>query len=309
VGTFSNHPLGLMTNDVSRIYIDPSGTVGIPTSTPQALLNVNQGLSLNTFLVGSPSKGIMLRDTGSALDLESLGSPLYLNATSKQPLYLNPNGGGLGLGTVLPDLGFRATVGTAGDSSSGIAGLEVHTYAEIQGDLGVFGTSTLFGDLYVTGLKDFRIDHPLDPANKYLKHAAIESSEVLNMYTGNALLDEHGEASVQFPAWFSAINTDFRYQLTAVGAPGPNLYVAREIEEGIFRIAGGTAGMKVSWQVTCLRSDRYMKAHPMVVEEDKPASEVGFYGHPELYGQPVEKRIGSPEQRALRRSLDSHPKQ
>lgn len=153
------------------------------------------------------------------------------------------------------------------------------------------------------GAHSLRIDHPLDPGHKYLQHAAIESSEVLNMYTGNAQLDADGEASVQFPAWFDAINTDFRYQLTAVGVPAPNLYVAKEIESGVFRIAGGTPGMKVSWQVTCIRSDAYMKAHPMVVEEEKSASDVLYYAHPELYGQPPEKGIGSPEQTALRTKL------
>ena len=41
------------------------------------------------------------------------------------------------------------------------------------------------GDINVTGAiyagtKDFRIDHPLDPENKYLQHASVESSEMKN---------------------------------------------------------------------------------------------------------------------------------
>jgi len=297
VGTFTSHPLGIYTGNVSRIYIGADGAVGIPTTSPLALLNVNQGFSSNTLLVGNTAKGIMLRDTGGALDLESLGDPLYINNTSHQPIYLNPTSGNTGLGTVFPDPAFKATVGTFGDPLTGLSGLKVETYLFVQGD------ATVSGALAVFGPKSFRIDHPLDPANKYLKHAAIESSEVLNMYTGNVRLDAKGEAEVEFPAWFSAINTDFRYQLTAVGAPGPGLYVSKEIDNGAFRIAGGTPGMKVSWEVTCLRSDPYMKAHPMAVEEDKPAYEAGFYGHPELYGQPDEKRIGSPAQSAARKKL------
>ena len=39
-----------------------------------------------------------------------------------------------------------------------------------------------------------------------------------NIYDGVVTLDVYGEAEVQLPAWFEALNTDFRYQLTAIGA-------------------------------------------------------------------------------------------
>ena len=42
-----------------------------------------------------------------------------------------------------------------------------------------------------------------------------------------------------------------------------------------FRIAGGLAGMKVSWQLTGIRKDAWTKAHPLVVEQDKPAGRNG----------------------------------
>src|SRR5205807_7663639 len=80
-----------------------------------------------------------------------------------------------------------------------------------------------------SGVKDFRIDHPVDPANKYLVHASVESSEMINLYSGNVPLDANGEAVVHLPDWFEALNRDFRYQLTAVGASSPGLYIAREI--------------------------------------------------------------------------------
>jgi hypothetical protein len=55
------------------------------------------------------------------------------------------------------------------------------------------------GDLNVTGMinagtKDFKIDHPLDPANKFLYHASVESTEMMNIYTGNVTADGAGEA-------------------------------------------------------------------------------------------------------------------
>ena len=153
------------------------------------------------------------------------------------------------------------------------------------------GAVTVAGNLYVGGTKNFRIDHPLDPANKFLFHAAIESSEVLNLYSGNVVLDASGEAMVQLPEWFEVINKDFRYQLTPIGAPGRDLYVAEEVSGGHFKIAGGKPNGKVSWQVSGVRNDAWEKAHPMVVEADKGPRR-GQYLTPELYGAPETARIG-----------------
>jgi hypothetical protein len=58
-----------------------------------------------------------------------------------------------------------------------------------------------------------------------------------------------------------------------------------------FKIAGGASGMKVSWQVTGIRKDPWANAHRIEVEEDKPAKERGYYLHPDVYNQPVEKGI------------------
>jgi hypothetical protein len=177
------------------------------------------------------------------------------------------------------------------------------------------------GNLKVSGTKSFRIDHPLDPANKYLYHAALESSEVLDLYTGNAVLDANGEAAIQLPEWFEALNRDFRYQLTAVGAPAPDLHIAQKIQNNSFKIAGGRAGLEVSWQVTALRQDAWEKTHPMAVEEQKAPRERGYYINPELFGAPPErsvewarhpllmKRMRDIEQRQLMRPRPSQAKE
>jgi hypothetical protein len=137
-----------------------------------------------------------------------------------------------------------------------------------------------------------------------------------NVYDGMVALDNKGEAEIELPDWFGALNKDFRYQLTAMGAPGPNLYIAEEISDtstttnyssdssssnqnnnnnsndsSNFKIAGGTSGMKVSWQVTGIRKDPWANANRIRVEEDKPAKERGYYIYPDLYGQPEEKGI------------------
>jgi len=140
------------------------------------------------------------------------------------------------------------------------------------------------------GNKAFKIDHPLDPENKYLVHNAVESSEMKNVYDGVARLDEDGAAWVELPEWFEALNGDFRYQLTAVGAAAPNLHVAEEISENRFKIAGGEEGMKVCWQVTGSRKDLWAAANPFEVEQEKPEEERGRYLDPSLYDAPEEQR-------------------
>lgn len=153
-----------------------------------------------------------------------------------------------------------------------------------------FGNVTVAGTINASW-KQFKIDHPLDPENKYLNHSSIESSESKNMYDGKVVLDGNGEAVVQLPDWFEALNKDFRYQLTAIGAPGPNLYIAEEIKDNQFKIAGGKPGMKVCWQVTGNRHDAYAVAHPIVVEELKSPEERGHYIHPAPHGQPETKNL------------------
>jgi hypothetical protein len=149
----------------------------------------------------------------------------------------------------------------------------------ITGELDVLGAIT-------AGVKDFKIDHPLNPKNKYLYHSSVESSEMMNIYTGNAILNSAGEAVVSLPEWFEALNTDFRYQLTAIGAPSPGLYIAQKIVGNRFAIAGGAPGVEVSWQVTGIRHDAYAQAHPLAVEVNKSKKERGHYLHPEAFGAP-----------------------
>jgi hypothetical protein len=204
-------------------------------------------------------------------------------------------------------------VGLWGDSSGRWSVYGRSNYAGTEASYAVYGTSSattnaraiygivnsgtgnyagyFAGPVYVSGMLTkagggFKIDHPLDPENKYLYHSFVESPEMMNVYNGNVVLDEEGKAWVEMPAWFEALNQDFRYQLTAIGGPGPNLYIAQKIQDNRFQIAGGAPGLEVSWQVTGIRHDPYADAHRIPVEEVKPVDQQGTYMHPDAYGQP-----------------------
>ena len=135
------------------------------------------------------------------------------------------------------------------------------------------------------------IDHPLNPENKFLTHSSVESPDMMNIYNGNVILDSDGKAVVILPDYFEALNMEFRYQLTAIGSSGPNLFIADEISNNKFQIAGGKPGMKVSWQVTGIRKDPYAKANKIDVELDKNQSQKGKYLHPNVYNLPSERGI------------------
>jgi len=154
------------------------------------------------------------------------------------------------------------------------------------------GNGYFAGNLNVTGnvskgSGSFRIDHPLDPANKYLSHSFVESPDMMNVYNGVVVLDARGSAWVVLPDYFQTLNGDYRYQLTSIGAPGPNLYIANEVSANRFRISGGKPHARVSWQVTGIRHDAYANANRIQVEEEKPANQRGTYLHPELFGEPA----------------------
>jgi len=137
----------------------------------------------------------------------------------------------------------------------------------------------------------FLIDHPLDPANQTLAHSFVESPDMKNIYDGVATLDANGQAVVTLPDWFEVLNRDLRYQLTCIGGYAP-VYIAEEVHDNAFKIAGGKPGLKVSWQVTGIRQDAWADANRIPVEQAKPAGEIGLYLYPQGFGQPESKGVG-----------------
>ncbi|UWZ85755.1 autotransporter outer membrane beta-barrel domain-containing protein [Occallatibacter riparius] len=183
------------------------------------------------------------------------------------------------------------------DAGSGVAALNTAGGDAIfaqsaYGFAGYFlGNVAVQGNLSKAG-GSFKIDHPLDPANKYLSHSFVESPDMKNIYDGVVTTNAQGKAVVQMPEWFEALNRDFRYQLTVMGQFAQAI-VAGEMTSHSFIILTDKPNVKVSWQVTGTRHDAWADAHRIPVEQAKPDKERGLYLHPELFGAPVEKSIGA----------------
>jgi hypothetical protein len=190
----------------------------------------------------------------------------------------------------------RGVYGSASATSGNTYGVfGVSTSPDGNGVRGTNVTPTGYGvyshgRFAATGTKSFQIDHPLDPANQYLNHFSAEGPEPYLIYRGSAILDEAGQAWIRLPDYFESINRDFHYQLTPVGKPAL-LYIAEEVRDNRFLIAGGEAGMKVSWTVTGIRNDPFVRSYPLSDVQDKLASSRGLYLQPELHGQPESPSI------------------
>jgi trimeric autotransporter adhesin len=182
---------------------------------------------------------------------------------------------------------YPGSVGNVEENGDAIYGGTENQFGTLAG---LFNGDVVVSGMLSAGTKNFKIDDPLDPANKYLVHSSVESSEMMDIYSGNVLTDQAGSATVTLPSWFEVLNTDFRYQLTTIGQDA-HAWISQEVQSGKFAIRTNTPSVKVSWQITAVRQDAFAKAHPQVVEQEKPASERGFYMNPELFGQPRQKQI------------------
>jgi hypothetical protein len=179
-------------------------------------------------------------------------------------------------------VGISASGGTDADGSEALAG-NFHGNVLVNRNLDVIGTLTATTKL-------FRIDHPLDPENRYHNHVSVESPDMKTIYDGNVVTDASGEAIVLLPDYFEALNRDFRYQLTVIGTFAQAI-VAEEIKGNRFLVRTNAANVKVSWQVTGIRQDAWANKNRIKVEVEKSERERGYYLHPEVFNQPQEKSI------------------
>lgn len=310
----------VITADAGEVEINSAVSNGIAlrtqhTSTGVAILanstNAANGYSTiqsSTASSSTNASAVIGNSTGAAW---GVSGQVQAGATSQAAVYgsnLRTNGGhgvyGIGFNGLVGETNYSSGNAIWGENFDAIAPLGNGIGVAGKGYWGVIGEDRYLGsvsgaygvvsngDFAATGTKSFVIDHPADPENKYLRHFSAESNEVLNIYRGNVILDANGEAVVELPDYYDAINMNPSYNLTPVGGFA-QLYVKQEISAGMFVIAGGTAGMKVSWTIYAERNDPYLQMYPekRAVEVEKREGQQGLYFMPQLYNVSMDKKM------------------
>ena len=212
-------------------------------------------------------------------------------------------------------------VGVKGNSSFiGVSGesVNVGVFGSSPGGAGVYGSSPngvagfFVGDVQILGNVSksggsFKIDHPVDPENKYLSHSFVESPDMMNVYNGNITTDAEGVAMIELPDYFESLNRDFRYQLTVIGQFAQAI-VSGKVKDNRFTIRTSVPNVEVSWQVTGIRQDAWANKHRIKVEEQKTEPERGYYLHPDAFSQPEERGVEWMRQAELMNQMKRVPR-
>jgi len=295
-GVFANAGSSTASNGV--IAYGATGVAGYTTVAGSIALYGNAGNSTaSNGVVGYGATGVAGNSTitGSYGTYGSGSTGVWGNSTgtgANVGVYGTAGTGVYGVGDTWGVLGqSNSASGSGGGFGNSSTGDALFTYNQSGGWAAFFdGDVDVDGNLSKAG-GSFKIDHPLDPANKYLYHSFVESPDMMNIYNGNATTDAQGSAVVQLPEWFETLNRDFRYQLTVIGQFAQAI-VASKVTNHQFAIKTDKPNVEVSWQVTGIRQDAWANAHRIPVEMPKAERDRGLYLHPELFGAPAEKNIG-----------------
>jgi hypothetical protein len=309
-------------SSVNAVHMTNNGFVGIGTSTPAAQLHIQGSSGIRVSSSDSGPFVELVDDTDDdkfVIQHNRGGDKLQFKDTSGNNLAVLSKEGDLSVGDTSPNARIEAKtsgsndramrayhtassgvtfgIDAESDSSSGygVRGLASATSGQTYGVYGQANSASGWGvysngRLASSGTKSFLIDDPTAPTERYLAHYCVEGPEPQNVYNGVARFDANGEAWVDLPDYFEAINANCRYQLTMIGGPG-NPYIAREVENNRFLIAGGEPGLKVSWEVRARRNDPFVRTHGSPVHIEKTDRERGRYLMPGLYGAPAELGI------------------
>lgn len=243
-----------------------SGTVIAPTQ-------ISDQVAIGTNTINGNEKLLVYQVSNSGRSVTAINN------------HTSTNWGALTATTYSPNW-FAATFN--GSPGAGGKAFKAYGMAEIEGNFNVTGSMS-------KGSGTFKIDHPLDPANKYLYHSFVESPDMMNIYNGNITTDGNGYATVTMPEYFNALNKDFRYQLTVIDNSDDFVQakIVSEINGNYFRLRTSKPNIKVSWQVTGVRQDKFANAHRVVPEVEKEAKYKGKYLHPEEWGRSASDGIGT----------------
>lgn len=251
-----------------------SGNVGIGTANTLRPLNV----------VGNDSVTTVLSTNASTTGGSAVSAPgaVIGQMTSSEP-------GGFSAGVRAYNSGLEGSgCGLVAYHGGRGYGIYATVADEDNGWAGIFGGHVNVSGTLSKGGGSFKIDHPLDPENKYLYHSFVESPDMMNIYNGLVTTDHEGYATITMPEWFDTLNRDFRYQLTVIDESDSGWTLAkvvRKMHGNQFTIRTNFPNIEVSWQVTGIRQDNFANANRIPVEVEKEAHNKGRYVHPAAFGK------------------------
>jgi len=224
---------------------------------------INKGLGLGLHIDVFDNPGTI---PGDALYVEQGNSSTIAAAGRTAVFDLHPTTSSVDAAVLI-----RSGVTTFGHAALRVLAADPTKKAAVfSGDVDITSDLTIGGTM-TAAVKAFKIDHPLDPENKYLIHNSIESNERINIYSGNITTDEEGYAVVQLPEYMSALNTNFKYQLTIVDKSFARavIWEPMNTKDNTFVIKTDMSNIMVSWQMTGTRQDTWSLENPLEVEVDK----------------------------------------
>lgn len=275
-GTFvwSDATGSLQSTGANQFLVRAVGGVGINTNAPAAQVHVVSS-GANVALVENSSTA------GGAAAVRGVITSTGPGAFSAGVRGVNNGTGGSGVGVY----------GSHAGSGWGVFGT-----APLAGRAGYFSGNVDVSNTLTAAAKAFRIDHPLDPANKELWHVCVESPDMMTIYNGIVTTDASGYATVTLPTYFTALNGDYRYQLTVIDEADSSEFVWAKVVSKVdadvkgqvatFRVRTSVPHVEVSWQVTGIRRDAYAQQHRIVPEVEKAGQMRGTYINPEVFGLP-----------------------
>ena len=151
-------------------------------------LGANDGPALRAD-TSAGSKGDAVTALNFGSDGYGLRAELRNSGNPKPAIYARTAGGGPAIDAEMN-----------GDTGGGDALYARSTSSDSDSYAGYFSGNVLVTGTLTKSSGSFRIDNPLDPANRYLQHSFVESPDMKNIYDGVVRTDGRGYATVRLPA-------------------------------------------------------------------------------------------------------------
>ena len=179
VASTSTNGIGVVATGITGLFGTGAGSDGVGVSASGNLGVYANGIAAGVYGVSTTSTGVIGTSTNYIGVYGSGGATGVTGVSSSGPGVVAQSA----TAWALDAYGTSTATGVLAGSASGWA-------AWFNGNVDVDGNLSKAGG-------SFKIDHPLDPANKYLYHSFVESPDMMNIYNGNVTTDAQGDAVVR----------------------------------------------------------------------------------------------------------------